>query len=411
MVTDRPDSSYLRLLHNRTFVLLWSGETISSVGDALFNVAIMWVVYVRTGSALQTVLIQVIYTLTAVVLGPVAGVYADRWNRKWTMLGAALVSGGVTAAATLPIALGHFSPLLVYVTVFLLNAAFFLSGPARSSALPEIVGREQMMAARGLFSLINQGTSLLGVALAGTILALLGATWALVADAVSFLAAAAGVALAAIPGRAPRRSPEPPSLQRDLRDGWRVVQEQPVIRSFIWIAALVNVTSYMGPLFPVLVRQQLHGGVAAYAGLEAASVVGGITGGLVAGNLERRVGAGRLIATGFAVAGLCFAAIGISTSVLLSGALFVAAAFFLIASDVSTSALTPLLVPEEYRGRVLAIMRAFAVSAMPVTIILGGWLADQIGPGPLYLFGGLWAVGVGALAWSNPHLQAARIAA
>lgn len=402
--------TYLQLLRNPTFVLLWSGQTISTIGDAVFNVAVMWLVYVQTGSALQTGIISVLYTLSSVIIGPIAGVYADRWNRKWTMAGVAFLSAVIVSVATIPLALAGLSPLLIYVTVVLLNVGALFYSPARSSVMPEIVGRDLMVAAGGLFSLVNQGTSLIGAALAGLILAVLGATWALVADAGSFLVAAVAIAVAHIPGHARwSGSLDRPSLVHDLRDGWRVARGQPVLWAFIRIAALVNVVSYMGPLFPALVRLQMHGDVKAYGFLEAASVVGGMAGGLAAGSLERRVGTGRLIGMSFTVGGLCFTALGISSSVLLGGALFLTATFFLIAADVSMGALTPLLIPEEYRGRVSGLLRATAVVAMPATILLGGWLADRVGPGPLYVFGGLWAVGVGFLAWSSPHLRTARI--
>lgn len=402
--------TYLQLLRNPTFVLLWSGQTISTIGDAVFNVAVMWLVYVQTGSALRTGIISVLYTLSSVIIGPIAGVYADRWNRKWTMAGVAFLSAVIVSVVTIPLALAGFSPPLIYVTVVLLNVGAMFYSPARSSVMPEIVGRDLMAAAGGLFSLANQGTSLIGAALAGLILAVLGATWALVADAGSFLVAAIAIAVAHIPGHARwSGSLGRPSLVHDLRDGWRVARGHPVLWAFIRIAALVNVISYMGPLFPALVRLQMHGDVKAYGFLEAASVVGGMAGGLAAGSLERRVGTGRLISMSFTVGGLCFTALGISSSVLLGGALFLTATFFLIAADVSMGALMPLLIPEEYRGRVSGLLRATAVVAMPATILLGGWLADRVGPGPLYVFGGLWAVGVGFLAWSSPHLRTARI--
>ena len=65
-----------------------------------------------------------------------------------------------------------------------------------------------------------------------------------------------------------------------LRDGWRAVQDQPVVRAFLQIVALVNAISYMGSLFPALVRVQMHGSVRAYGFLEASSVLGGIAGGI-----------------------------------------------------------------------------------------------------------------------------------
>lgn len=407
---SRPGSIYHRLLANRTFVLLWGGQTVSSVGDYLFNVAIMWVVYVRTGSALQSGVIAVIYTLSAVILAPIGGAFVDRWDRKRTMALSAFVSAVIVGVAAVPVAFGSFSPLLLYVTVFLLNAAGVVYGPARSSALPEIVGPDLMAAASGLLAMVDQGASLVGAALAGVVLAAAGATWALAGDAVSFLTATAGIAFARIPERAPRASsPVRSSLFRDLRDSWQTIQDQPVVRALLWTNALVNVASFMGPIFPALVRLQLHGGVKTYGFLEAAGVVGGMAGGLAAGDLERRIGAGRLLAGSFVVAGVCFAAMGISRSASLAGGLFVAANFFLIASEVSMGALRPLLVPAEYRGRVAGTTRAVAVIAMPPTIVLGGWLADRVGVGPLYVFGGLWVVGVGAFAASVPQLRRARI--
>ena len=91
-------SSYTRLLRNRPFVLLWGGQTISTVGDAFFNLAVVWGVYSETGSAFQTSLIQVVWQLSAVLVGPIAGVLADRQDRKRLM-----VVGNLAAATVVSV--------------------------------------------------------------------------------------------------------------------------------------------------------------------------------------------------------------------------------------------------------------------------------------------------------------------
>lgn len=108
----RHADAYRRLLRNRTFVLLWGGQTVSGLGDTLFDIAIMWLMYVRTGSALRTGIIGVIYQISAVVLAPLGGVYADRWDHKRTMLAVSLLSAVIIGSAALPLAAGDFSPQL-----------------------------------------------------------------------------------------------------------------------------------------------------------------------------------------------------------------------------------------------------------------------------------------------------------
>ncbi len=217
--------AYRRLLHNRTFVLLWGGQTLSGLGDTLFNIAIRWLMYVRTGSALQTGIIGVIYQLSAVVLAPLGGAYADRWDHKRTMLAVSLLSGAIVGAAALPLAAGHFSPLLVYGTVLALCAVSYLYSPAYYSVMPEIVGTDLLATAGGLSSAVGQGTQFIGSALAGLILAVLGAGWALIADAVSFLAVALAISATAFPvkghGANRRRGV---GIVSDLRQGWCTVR-------------------------------------------------------------------------------------------------------------------------------------------------------------------------------------------
>ncbi len=89
----RQSSSYRRLLGNRTLMLLWGGETVSIFGDAFFNLAVLWVVYSQSNSAFQTALVGVVWHLSDIVFGPLAGILADRLDRKRIMVATNL--GGI----------------------------------------------------------------------------------------------------------------------------------------------------------------------------------------------------------------------------------------------------------------------------------------------------------------------------
>jgi len=171
----------------------------------------------------------------------------------------------------------------------------------------------------------------------------------------------------------------------------------------------MNMSSFLGPLYPALVKVQLGGDAAAYGAIEAFAVAGGILGGAFAGTIERRLGAGRQLVLGWIAAGLCTIATGASTWLPATALLQVVLVFGLTAGSISLGALTQTLIPEAYLGRVAGITRALNVISIPASALIGGKLADSVGVAPLFVAGGLWIFGVAILAWLNKPVQTARI--
>ena len=233
-----------------------------------------------------------------------------------------IAAASVVGAVVLLVALvGHLPPVVAFVAIFKLNALTTFMNPARASLMPSIVGRDLLTTAQGLFSTARETAALAGSATAGLVIAAAGAVWALVVDAASFAFVALCIAIARLPGRAapPSASTEarprlsPLSVARDLREGWRTASGLPVVWALLWLGVLINIASFIGPLWPALVQQRLGGGAGAYGVLLAASTAGGIVGGLAAGPLERRLGAGRILASGWSLAGICGLGIAAST--------------------------------------------------------------------------------------------------
>ena len=409
-----------RLLRNRSFVLLWSGQTVSVFGDAFFNLAVMWVVWAETQSTLQTAIIQAIWHLPDVIFAPLAGVLADRWDRKAIMVATSLAAAAVVGAVALLVVLvGHLPPIVAFLAVFKLNSLTAFMSPARASLMPSVVGRDLLTTAQGLFSTARETAMLLGSATGGLLIVATNAVWALAVDAASFLCVALCIALARLPGRAAPAAPSSASEARshflpsliigDLRAGWRAVSGLPVVRALLWLGVLINVGAFMGPLWPALVQERLGGGAGSFGLLLAAGTAGGMLGGLMAGPLERHFGAGRVLATGWTLAGVCTLGIAASTWVPVTMALECLETAAITASMVASGAITITAVPEEYRGRVFGMMRSLSVVLIPASALAGGWIAEFVEIWVMFSAGGVLLLALALAAWTNPHVRSARI--
>ncbi|MCY4436962.1 MAG: MFS transporter [Chloroflexi bacterium] len=407
-----------RLYRNSSFVLLWSGQTVSVFGDAFFNLAVMWVVWSETQSTLQTAIIQAIWHLPDVLLAPLAGVLADRWDRKAIMVTTSLAAAAVVGAVALLVMLiGHLPPIVAFVAIFKLNSLTTFMNPARASVMPSLVGRDLLTTAQGLFSTARETASLAGSAAAGLLIAAASAVWALAVDAASFLFVALCIALARLPGRAapsaasnearPRLSLG--SVAQDLREGWRTATGLPVLRALLWLSVLINIGSFMGPLWPALVQERLGGGAGSFGMLLAAGTAGGMFGGLLAGPLERRLGAGRVLASGWSLSGACTLGIAISTWMTATVVLEFVETASLTASMVASGAITITAVPEEYRGRLFGVFRSLSVVLIPASALAGGFIAEFVEIWIMFAAGGEIILALALTAWVNPHVRNARI--
>ena len=150
----------MSLLHNRGFVLLWSGQFLGILADWSLRTAVLIWVYTLTRSGVAVSLVGLAEALPLLALAPVAGVFVDRWSRADTMAGAVLARV-VLLLPLLAVNSRAGLPVILLVTL-LVNAAaqFFL--PAASAAVPSVVGQEQVGRANGLLSLINGGIAAIG---------------------------------------------------------------------------------------------------------------------------------------------------------------------------------------------------------------------------------------------------------
>ena len=376
------------ILTNRSLRRLYSGEFLSHFGDALFNLAVMWSIYSHTKSALMTSLVQVVWQLSDAIAGPIAGVVANRWDRKTIMITTTILSAATVTTFALVTAMLGIRIYIALLAIFLMNFWTTFFRPARASVLPEIINTSMYTITVGWFSTGRMVASLIGSAVGGIIVAALGIIWTLIVDAVSFVVLALAIRSVNLPPHAQSPNSERRSMWTELSKGWNTIVSHPIVRPIVFTSMIVNIASFLSPLYPQLVVERLDGNAAAYGMIGAASALASILAGVAVGSLDLRFGTGKLTSFSWIGAGLCTAVVGVSTSMPLTLLFDGLVAFFLTVGGITSGALSTLLIPAQFRGRTFGIIQSMAVLSIPPSAILGGWAADRFGVMPLFVFGG-----------------------
>jgi hypothetical protein len=373
----------LRPLRIRDFALLWTGATVSLMGDGVYVVAIAWQVYTLSDSPTALSLVGVAWTLPLGLFVLLGGVVSDRFERRRIMIAADVVraaAAGTIGALSLTgaIELWH---LIALAAVFGTGEAFF--GPAFTSIVPQIVPRHLLLQANSLDQFIRPFAFLLvGPALGGWLVAALGPGEAFVLDAATFLVSALSISLIRQRSRIRAEASEAKtSLLRELREGFAFVRAH----AWLWatlLAAAVFLLAYWGPidvLVPYRVRNELGGEASDFGLVLACGGIGSILAALVLGQrgLPRRHitfmysawTIGSLALVGFGLAGAVWQMQVIS---------FLEGAFF-TAGMVVWGTLVQTLVPGELLGRVTSLDWFVSTSLVPVSFALTGPVSAGLG--------------------------------
>ncbi|MDX6223223.1 MAG: hypothetical protein QOD91_2277, partial [Frankiales bacterium] len=273
------------------------GQSISLVGTWMQSVAQGWLVYTLTGSATTLGVVVALQTLPVLLLGPYAGVVADRVDkRKLMMVLQALM--GVLAAVLGVLTVTHVVTLWeVYVLAVLLGLNNTFENPARQSFVLEMVGPKDLRNAVSLNSVLVNAARAVGPAIAGLLITLGGTGICFLLNAVSFGAVVASLYFMDLGALQPSR----PTVRArgQLRDGLRYVRHEPELFVPLMMMALVGCLAYeFQVVLPVLAKATLHGGAQEYGFLTGAMGVGAIVGGLFTA-ARGRTGLRPLVSTSF----------------------------------------------------------------------------------------------------------------
>lgn len=401
----------LQPLRHRSFRLLWFGQLTSQVGDWIAFVALTSLVWDLTQSGRWVAALRATHAVPILLLGPLAGVFVDRWNRRATMLTVDLVRTGLMAALAASGSIAATLDLTQLTTILGLSIIFELASllfaPAKNATIPHLVPPEALLAANTLSATTGTVSLLLGPVLGGLALATAGVGGALVLDAATFAVSAAAIAALDVPHLPRAIAPAGGRLRRvlsELRAGLRYVRGERVVLVTIALEGVLMLGwGTISILGVVLAERRLALDERGYGALLAAFGAGSLLGSLVVGPLERRASARVTLAGGFVLvaAGIC----GLAAAQTLPPALCGYAVAGLGQMIVSVVGLTLLqrVVREDLRGRAFSIYNTVSHGMILLANQGAASLADLVAVAPtLMLAGGCQLLGAAGAAFLLP---------
>jgi MFS family permease len=386
-----------RALKHRNFKLFFCGQGISVIGTWMTRMATSWLVYRLTKSALLLGIVAFASQIVPFVFQPIAGVLVERLDRRrllvWTQ-----VAAGLQSLALAILTLGHF------ITIWEIIALNALQGfinafdtPARQSFLIQMVGdRKDLGNAIAINSSMVNGARLIGPALAGIVIGVVGEGWCFMIDAVSYVAVVASLLMMQI---------KPINIQRhassmfsQMREGWDYVRLFRPIRSILMLFALTSLMGYpYMVLLPIFAGQILHGGPHTLGWLIGASGVGALISALSLTLRKSVRGLTRMIQISSGILGVALILFGFSHSLWSSLILMSFAGFGLMQTASASNTIVQSLVTEDKRARAMSFYAMAFYGSAPLGSLFAGMLADRIGApstvimtGAFCILGSLW---------------------
>jgi predicted MFS family arabinose efflux permease len=381
---------------HRNYRLYFIGQLISVTGTWMQTLAQSWLILSLTTSPFMLGLVSVFQFAPVLALGLIGGVAADRFPKRTTLVftkGAAGVVSGIMATL---IWTGAIQIWHVYALALILGTVNAFDMPARQAFVVEMVGPEDLTNAIALNSSLFNAARIVGPAIAGVLLATVGAAACFAIDAVSYIAVIAGLLMMRLE---PRRPAMAGSQLERLREGLSFVRRTPNIYLPI---LLIGLTATFGMNFnvwvPLLAKQDLGVGASGFGLLMSSLGVGSLTGALSVAFLRRLPPWGAVLATALALGALeVLLALGVPLfPILILMAILAGLGFSMTTTSAMANSRVQATSPDALRGRVMSVYTTIFAGTAPFGALLAGGVANGMGaPGSLAICG---AATVGSVA-------------
>jgi MFS family permease len=364
-------------LAERDYRFLWLGGLLSNIGDWMDQVTLSWLVLSVTDSPLWVGLLHACRFLPLLVFGLWGGVLADRFDRRVMLIRTQIVSLVVTIGLVIVAFQPEPSLLLIFVFAIARGALLSFDRPARHALMPELVSRPLLMNAVALQSAAHNLSRVVGPAIAGVIIALVGTAWSLVFTAALFIPNLASLYAIRAGNASVVRARH--AGQGGIREGLKYVWSEPTVATVLGSTMLILV--FLAPhlsMLPVIARDVLHGGPAEYGALNAAAGAGSLVGTVAIAWLGARAAHGGMLIGGALAFGVAVIAFAMSSWYPLSIVLIMVAGGCSQAYFTTSTALLQTIVPDELRGRIMSIY-LMDRAVYPAGSVLAGALATTWG--------------------------------
>lgn len=397
-----------RALGYRNYRLFFSGQSISLVGTWMTRVATSWLVYRLTRSPFLLGLVAFSGQIPVLLLGPFAGVWVDRWDRRRTLVVTQVLSmlqSFALAALALP---GIITVWEIFCLSAIQGAINAFDMPGRQAFVIQMVeSRADLGNAIALNSSMVNASRLVGPSLAGIIIAIAGEGYCFLIDGISYIGVIISLLMMRVRPLETKRSES--HVLHDLRQGWQYASGFAPIRSILILLSLLSLVGMpYTVLMPIFAGKILHGGAHTLGFLMGASGVGALASALVLARRESVRGLGRLIPMMAGLFGLALIAFSFSRWFWLSLILMVVTGYGMIQQMAASNTILQTIVDEDKRGRVMSFYSMSFQGAAPFGSLIAGVVANRIGaPRTLAIGGALCVLGALWFMRQLPEIRAA----
>ncbi len=387
-----------RSLKYRNYRLFFSGQSVSLIGTWMQRIAMPWLVYHMTGSALLLGIVSFAGQLPTFLLAPLAGVLTDRWSRYRVLVATqtiSMVQAFILAILALSGVIQIWHIVVLSVGLGCINA---FDVPSRQSFVIDMVEKKEDLGnAIALNSMMFNGARLIGPSIAGVMLATTSEGICFLLNAISYLFVIASLLMMKV--NIKRLAGKKHDMILDLKVGVNYVLGFPPLKHLLILLAIVSLTgmSY-SVLMPVFAKEVLHGGSHTYGFLMGAAGFGALLGALFLASREEVLKLGRIVPAAALLFGTSLIILSFTNIFLLSLMMMIFVGMGLMLQTASSNTILQTLTDDDKRGRVMSFYTMAVMGTAPFGSLLAGGLAKTIGTPHTLLAGGIITL-IGAMVF------------
>lgn len=395
-------------LWKKKFIIIWSGQIFSILSSAIVGYSVIFWLSIETKSAEVLAYAVLATLLPQALLGPIAGVYVDRWKRKLTMIGADCFVAVCSLMLGMLFYLDMAELWLIYLLMALRSIGNAFHAPAMQAAIPMLAPESELMRIAGVNQALQSVSAIAGPALGALMITSLNMTAVMLVDVAGAAIACTALLFVFIPDPKRSKNIEKRSILHEMYEGWREVQKHPGLPWLMTISVLV--TFFLMPvavLFPLMTVNHFGGGTFEMSLVEVVWGAGMLAGGMILGFWKIKVRKVLLINFSYLVLGVYILIAG-----LLPSDAFIAFVCLTVIGGISApfysgpfNTLLQTFVERSALGRVFALFGSLSLLPSLVGILTTGYIADNIGVSNAFLISGIIMLLLGGVSFFIPSVM------
>ena len=396
-----------RLFSNRNFLALFSSQTLSAIGISIYSFALLCDMKVLTNNPFLMSLVGFAWMVPVILLGPIAGVIADRSSKRRVMMYSDVFRLLLTMLVTVLSLMHDLSPWEIIVVTFFSNAVATLFNPAASALLPHMVTSEQLPSANGLSQAMMPLSQILGPAISAGLIAWQGVTVSFAINALTYLISATTLLLIRV--NEPKKEKKPfnfKHVKEELIEGWQAIHGISLLMILIPVGAFINFLFAPFDIYLVqFVTVILHKNQVLLGELNAVFAVGMLLGSIISGPVSKLVRIGFVMIGSMLLIGVMLPFMAMIHLISLDFTFMLLMGMGIGLTNTSLFSLIQQVIAKGVMGRVFAFLGTLFSAISPIGMLIGGAMANVVPVTWLILVDGILTVLLSLIAFLYPVVR------